>query len=102
MQILVDFNCNLNAKDDFARRPLDEALAYAQTRAQPANPVICEIYEQFAEGTLRRSVAKYHEPLYVKYLTPVEQVKELADFIRRVNDMSTLTQKRSGSGASAS
>ena len=32
--------------------------------------------------------------MYVKYLTPVEQVKELADFINRVNDMSTLTQKQ--------
>jgi hypothetical protein len=28
--------------------------------------------------------------MFVKYLTPVEKVKELADFIKRVNDMSTL------------
>lgn len=32
IQILVDFNGNLNAKDDFVRKPLDEALTYAQTR----------------------------------------------------------------------
>ena len=54
------------------------------------NEGIKRIFKQFHEGTLKRSTAKYDEPLYVKYLTPVEQVKELADFIARVNDMSTL------------
>lgn len=29
IQILVDFDSNLNAKDDYARKPLDEALAYS-------------------------------------------------------------------------
>ena len=61
---------------------------------QPPNKVVLEIYEKFAHGTLKRSITKYDQPLYVKYLTPVEQVKELADFISRVNDMSTLTQKQ--------
>ena len=50
------------------------------------------MFDDFHQGHLKRSTAKYDEPLYVKYLTPVEQVKELADFIKRVNDMSTLTK----------
>ena len=41
---------------------------------------------------MRKDRAQYDQPLYVKYLTPVEQVKELADFIKRVNDMSTLNK----------
>jgi hypothetical protein len=41
-------------------------------------------------GTMRKNIKKYEEPLYVKYLTPVEQIKELADFIAKMNDMSTL------------
>ena len=41
--------------------------------------------------TLRRGTNKYKDSLYVKYLTPVEQVKELAEFLARVRDMSTLS-----------
>ena len=48
------------------------------------------VYEQANQGTLKRSIKIYDDPMFVKYLTPVEKVKELADFIRRVNDMSTL------------
>jgi hypothetical protein len=44
-------------------------------------------------GTMLKNTKKYEEPLYVKYLTPVEQIKELADFIARMNDMSTLCQQ---------
>jgi len=94
VQILVDFNANMNAKDDFARKPIDEALTFAQAKSQPVSKAVQELYEQHAQGTLRRNITKYDQPLYVKYLTPVEQVKELADFISRVNDMSTLTQKQ--------
>ena len=91
IQILVDFDSNLNAKDDYSRKPLDETLAYAQTRNQQPNQVVLDFYDQFAHGKLKRNKKKYDESVYVKYLTPVEQVKELADFIARVNDMSTLT-----------
>ena len=51
------------------------------------------VFDNFHAGNLIRSTAKYDEPLYVKYLTPVEQVKELEDFIKRVKDWSTLTKK---------
>jgi len=39
-----------------------------------------------ANGTFKRSTILYEEPIFVKYLTPAEKVKELADFIKRVND----------------
>lgn len=93
-QVLVDFGANLNARDDYARRPIDEAHTYALAKKKPLNPTIKELYDQAAEGKLRRDLAKYEHPLYVKYLTPLEQVKELQDFIDKVNDMSTLTQKQ--------
>ena len=48
IQILVDFNSNLNATDDYARRPLDEALAYSQTRHLEPSPIVLEIYDRFA------------------------------------------------------
>jgi hypothetical protein len=89
--ILVDYGANLNCKDDFARKPYDEALAVASLKGGVMNKHIKCMFEEFHNGTLKRSTGKYDEPLYVKYLTPVEQVKELADFIKRVNDMSTLT-----------
>ena len=54
---------------------------------------IKRLFDKHHAGTLKRSTAKYDEPLYVKYLTPVEQVKELEDFINRVKDWSTLTKK---------
>ena len=47
-----------------------------------------------AENSYKRDIVKYESPLYVKYLTPVEHVKELADFIKRVNDMSSLTSNK--------
>jgi len=94
VQILVDFGGNLNAKDDFSRRPLDLAQACAFTKKKPLNIAVKELYDQLAEGEVRRDLSKYNHPLYVKYLTPVEQVKELQEFIARVNDMSTLTKKQ--------
>ena len=48
IQILVDFDSNLNAKDDYARRPLDEALAYSQTRHLEPSPIVLDIYDRFA------------------------------------------------------
>lgn len=94
VQVLVDFGANTGAKDDFARRPADEAQAYAQLKKVPVNRTIQALFDEQTQGKLRRDTGKYDQPLYVKYLTPVEQVKELADFISRVNDMSTLTQKQ--------
>ena len=44
VQILVDFGGNLNAKDDFARKPLDETLTYAQTRQIDPNKTVIDIY----------------------------------------------------------
>ena len=55
------------------------------------NQSIVTFFDQAHAGTLVRDTNKYEEPLYVKYLTPVEQVRELADFIAKVNDMTTLT-----------
>lgn len=93
-QVLVDYGARLNAKDDHSRRPMDEAQAYALAKKKPLNATIKELHDQANEGTLRRDRTKYEHPLYVKYLTPLEQVKELQDFIEKVNDMSTLTQKQ--------
>ena len=58
------------------------------------NPRVQTLYDKAAKGILRKDTSQYDQPLYVKYLTPVEQVKELADFINRVNDMSTLKSPR--------
>jgi hypothetical protein len=44
-QVLVDFNANLFATDDFARKPLDEATLYAQIRGVPVNPLMQHVYE---------------------------------------------------------
>lgn len=66
------------------------ALQYAQANYKEVNKTIETLFQKVAEGTYKRDIVKYESPLYVKYLTPVEHVKELADFIKRVNDMSTL------------
>lgn len=89
-QILIDFGANMFAKDDYSKKPLDEAISTSQVKSGQINKGIARFYELAAAGSLKRDITKYEQPLYVKYLTPVEQVKELADFIKRVNDMSTL------------
>ena len=88
--VLVDFGSSINVKDDFNRKAYDEALAYAQSNYKEVNKKIETLFQKVADGTYKRDIVKYESPLYVKYLTPVEHVKELADFIKRVNDMSTL------------
>lgn len=91
--MLIDFGAPLNAKDDFQRKPYDEAVAIAAAKGGVMEPGIKNVFEKYHAGTLKRSTAKYDEPLFVKYLTPVEQVKELEEFISRVKDWSTLTKK---------
>ena len=83
--VLVDFGSSINVKDDFNRKAYDEALAYAQSNYKEVNKKIETLFQKVAEGTYKRDIVKYESPLYVKYLTPVEHVKELADFIKRVN-----------------
>ena len=92
-QMLIDFGAPLNAKDDFSRKPYDEAFAMAQINGGVWDESIKRVFDKHHAGTLKRSTAKYDEPLYVKYLTPVEQVKELEEFITRVKDWTTLTKK---------
>ena len=86
----------MQAKDDFSRKPHDEAVTYAQSVNGKVPREIQDLFDKEARGTLEqwRSISQYDQPLYVKYLTPVERVKELAEFISRVRDMSTLTKPR--------
>ena len=93
-EILIDFGAPMWSKDDFSRKPYDEAVAFAQGKGKPVHSRIQLLYDKAAKGILRKDTSQYDQPLYVKYLTPVEQVKELADFINRVNDMSTLKSPR--------
>ena len=94
VEILIDFEAPMYAKDDFSRKPYDEAVAFAQGKGRPGNSRLISLYDKDKAGILRKDTAQYDQPLYVKYLTPVEQVKELADFINRVNDMSILEEPR--------
>ena len=92
--VLVDFGSSINAKDDFNRKAYDEALTFAKSNYKEVNKKIEVLFQKVAENSYKRDIVKYESPLYVKYLTPVEHVKELADFIKRVNDMSTLTHNK--------
>ena len=96
VRILVDFGAPMHAKDDFSRKPHDEAVTYAQSVNSKVTKEIQDLFDKDARGTLDqwRSISQYDQPLYVKYLTPVERVKELAEFISRVRDMSTLNKPR--------
>ena len=80
----------MDVKDDFNRKPYDEVITNTQTRGVKFSIYINKMLDEALEGTMRKNTKKYDEPLYVKYLTPVEQIKELADFIAKMNDMSTL------------
>ena len=93
MQILVDFGADLNRRDDYSKKPIDDANAYAMTKKKLINPFVKELYDLNATNQLKRDQSKYEHALYVKYLTPLEQVHELKEFIEKVNDMTTLTQK---------
>ena len=94
VQILVDYGAPMLAKDDFARKPYDEAIAFSKSKNIPINKHIQRVFELGTTGKLKLDRSKYEEPLYVKYLTPVEQVKELADFIKKVRDMSNLNARK--------
>ena len=61
-------------KDDFLRRPLDELHAAHQLKGGPLNMNIINLFEKAASGTLNCDLAKYKEPLYVKYLIPIEHI----------------------------
>jgi thymidylate synthase len=90
--ILLDFGASIDSKDDFNRKPYDEIITNVQTRGVKYSSSINKMLEEAISYQLKRNTKKYEEPLYVKYLTPVEQIKELADFISRMNDMTTLCQ----------
>ena len=90
-QVLIDFGANMYAKDDYSKKPHDEVVATSQAKGGIINKDIVKFFEKADAKTLRRDTKRYNAPLYVKYLTPVEQVKELAEFLARVRDMSTLT-----------
>lgn len=92
MMILLDFGAKTEVKDDFNRKPYDEVITNIQTRGIKFSSYITKMIDEALAGTIRRNIKKYDEPLYVKYLTPVEQIKELADFIAKMNDMSTLCE----------
>lgn len=55
--------------------------------------MVAMIYKDEAEGNLNRNIAKYDQKLYVKYLEPVENVKELNDFIDKITDFKFLEKK---------
>ena len=73
-QVLIDFGAAANAKDDFLRRPIDELHTAQQRKGGQLNAKIVDLLDRAAAGTLVRDLSKYKEPLYVKYLTPIEQI----------------------------
>ena len=86
----MDFGANIDAKDELNRLPYEEIQTNELARGIKPSAYITKMFEEAQTNTLRRNTKKYDEPLYVKYLTPVDHIKELADFIKRMNDMSTL------------
>lgn len=76
--IMVDFGANLQANDDFMKKPVDDLPTGAESNEIKA------LYAKADAGTLKRATWKYEDPMYVKYLTPVEKIKELSEFIARV------------------
>ena len=88
--VLLDFGSPIDIKDDFDRKPYDEIMTNIQARGVKISLYINKMLNEALSGCLKKNIKKYDEPLYVKYLTPVEQIKELADFIAKMNDMSTL------------
>lgn len=91
--MLCDFGGSIDIKDDYERRPYEEAEAYAYNNDKDINPKLQQIQQKMVNGTFKRNTILYEEPIFVKYLTPVEKVKELADFIKRVNDTDELVKK---------
>ena len=90
IMVLLDFGSPIDIKDDFDRKPYDEIMTNIQARGVKISLYINKMLNEALSGCLKKNIKKYDEPLYVKYLTPVEQIKELADFIAKMNDMSTL------------
>ena len=68
-------------------------MAYSRQHVKPINPLVAQIYKDEAEGKLKKNIAKYDQKLYVKYLEPVENVKELNDFIYKITDFKFLEKK---------
>ena len=59
------------------------------------NQDIVKYFEMAENKTLKRDTKKYNESLYVKYLTPVEQIGEIQNFLDRIKDFSFLEKKKS-------
>lgn len=80
--IMVDFGASLFATDDYMKKPTDDLPA-----GEDSNEIRA-LYAKADAQTLKRATWKYADPMYVKYLTPVEKIKELSEFIARVQDRS--------------
>ena len=90
IEILVDFNSSLHQKDDQLCKPIDWAFNYANANAKVINPLVLKIYRQDELGQLVRSINKYYNKSYVKYLQPVDQIEELNIFFEKVKDMKNI------------
>lgn len=88
VQVLLDHGAQIHARDDYGRRPLEVLLANNQKGN--VNQAMLNLFEQAKDGKRAPDNSKYAEPLYVKYLTPVDQIQELTDFLAHYNDMTTL------------
>jgi hypothetical protein len=54
------------------------------------NPKIVQYFDQDNAGNLVRDTSKYKESLYVKYLTPVEQIVEFSNFIDKIKKVKNI------------
>ena len=70
----------MNQKDDFTRRPFEDAQTCATNKKKSLNPLVKDLYDLNDAQKLRRDKSKYDHALYVKYLTPLDQVQELKAF----------------------
>lgn len=58
-EVLVDFGADIYAKDDYGRKPMDEAQAVAQQKGGVHNRDIYDIYRKADHGILMRRTEKY-------------------------------------------
>lgn len=56
-EVLIDFGAPMYAKDDFSRKPYDEAVAFAQGKGKPVNSRIQYLYEKAGKGALRKDTS---------------------------------------------
>lgn len=82
-QVMIDFGGKTNKRDDYQRKPIDMISTYVSSSDKEAHEII-KLIETTINGQYKRDIQKYNEPLYVKYLTPVEQIHEFQNFLTRM------------------